>query len=127
MAESRRLSGVLIQGLLCAAALPGAGAAQDCSGKIDLHVLYAGKPGSAREGDFAALLRKHFRNVTIGGLAKFQPRSADGFDVIILDYPGKGFEAPRVRFPREYSRPTITIGVVGGLIGRRNSLKTGYL
>ena len=127
MAECRQLSGVLIQGLLCMAVLSGTGTAQDQSSKIDLRVLYAGKPGSTREQDFAALLREHFCNVTTGDLAKFEPRSADGFDVIILDYPGDGFDARRVRFPREYARPTVTVGIVGALICRRNGLKTGYL
>ena len=95
--------------------------------KIDLRILYSGHPGSTREKDFVVFLQKHFRAVEKGDLAKFDPNQAKGFDVIILDYSGDGFKAPRVRFPSGYSRPTVTVGVVGALICGFHQLKTGYL
>ena len=95
--------------------------------KIDLRILYSGHPGSTREKDFVVFLRKHFRAVETGDLAKFNPNQAKGFDVIILDYDGDGFKAPRVHFPSGYSRPTVTVGVVGAFICGSHRLKTGYL
>ncbi len=95
--------------------------------KIDLRILYAGHPGSAREKDFVTFLRDYFRIVQTGDLAKFKPLDAKDFDVVILDYDGDGFKAPTPYLPRTYTRATVTVGVVGALICDRVGLKTGYL
>ncbi len=95
--------------------------------KFPQRVLYAGKPGSAREADFVAFLRQHFRQVSTGTLAGFDAKQAADVDVILLDYDGDGFKAPRPRLPADYARPTVTIGVVGGLLCLPLKLKTGYL
>lgn len=97
------------------------------AGKIDLRLLYVGHPVSAREADFVGFLKSHFEEVTTGDLAKFGETDADGFDVVILDYDGDGFKAPRARLKRDYSRATVTVGVVGAFICNGRGLKTGYL
>jgi len=96
-------------------------------GKIDLRILYAGHPDSAREKDFVQFLKEHFVGVATGDLAGFKEKHAKGFDVIILDYDGDGSKAPRPRLSSEYTRPTVTVGVAGALICGSVSLKTGYL
>ncbi len=97
--------------------------------KIAMHILYAGHPGSAREKDFAEFLGKYFTQVQTGDLATFGDRSADGFDVAILDYDGDGmdaFHAPRPKLSQNYTHATVTVGVIGGLLGSQLRLKTGY-
>ena len=95
--------------------------------KIDLRILYAGHPGSAREQDFVTFLRDYFRIVHTGDLATFKPLDAKEFDVVIFDYDGDGFEAPKPSLPKSYRRATVTVGVVGAFICGRVGLKTGYL
>ncbi len=97
------------------------------SGKIDLRILYAGHPGSAREKDFVQFLREHFGEVETGDLKGFQKGQTAGFDVAILDYDGDGFKAPQPYLTEDYARPTVTVGVVGAFICGRSGLKTGYL
>jgi hypothetical protein len=97
--------------------------------KITMRILYAGHPGSAREKDFVEFLGKYFTQVQTGDLATFDDKSADGFDVAILDYDGDGVEAlhaPRPKLSQNYAHATVTVGVAGGLIGNQLRLKTGY-
>jgi len=94
--------------------------------KIAIRILYAGHPGSAREKDFVEFLVKNFTQVQTGDLATFNDKSADGFDVAILDYDGAPFKAPRPTLSQNYARATVTIGVPGALIGGQLRLKTGY-
>lgn len=106
---------------------PACDALEPPTNKIPLRVFYAGTPGSPREADFLAFLRQYFQQVTAGDMAKFEPRSAAGADVVLLDYDGDGFKAPRINLPDSYTRPTITLGVAGGLLCSNLRLKTGYL
>ncbi|MBN2132456.1 MAG: hypothetical protein JW741_23340 [Sedimentisphaerales bacterium] len=93
----------------------------------DLRILYAGHPGSEREGDFVRFLRQHFGTVETADLATFVESQSDGFDVTILDYDGDGFKAPHINISRQFSRPLVTVGVAGGLMCSQWGLKTGYL
>ena len=106
--------------------VPGNAETEEESKKSDLTILYAGHPDSAREKDFVQFLGKHFTEVKTGDLAKFTEEQAEGFDVVILDYDGDGFKAPRPRLSRQYTRSTITVGVVGGLFSSSMRLRTGY-
>jgi len=101
--------------------------AVDADADKDFRILYAGHPGSEREGDFIQFLRRHFGTVETGDLEKFAEAQCDGFDVTILDYDGEGFEAPRPRISEQFSRPLVTVGVPGGLMCSQWRLKTGYL
>jgi len=100
--------------------------------KIELRVLYAGHPGSAREKDFVAFLEKHFTKVVKGDLDTFKEKDAEDFDVVILDYSGLTVKGnaiimPELPFSRKYSRPTVTVGATGALVSDSLNLKTGYL
>jgi len=94
--------------------------------KADPRVLYVGNPGSAREKDYIAFLSPHFPQLKTADLAKFDPALAKDSDVVILDYDAE-FNAPRPKLPPDYSRATITVGVVGALISSDLGLKTGYM
>ncbi len=97
------------------------------SDKIDLRILYAGHPGSAREKDFVDFLTEHFKKVKTGDLRTFTGQNTAGSDVIILDYDGDGFKAPRPELSRNYARATVTVGVIGAFICGGLRLKPGYL
>jgi len=99
----------------------------DTAEKIDLRILYAGVPNTERAKDFTEFLAKHFLEVGTTDYKAFKEDQASGFDVVILDYDGVGFSAPRPSISREYSRATVTMGVPGAFICGSLSLKTGYL
>ncbi len=95
--------------------------------KVDLRILYISDPDSIRARDFVDFLSKHFTNVHMGDLKTFRETDSSGFDVTILDYDGDGFKAPKPRISRNFSRPVVTVGVIGAFICDSLSLKTGYL
>ena len=99
----------------------------DDAKKINLRILYAGHPDSKREKEFVQFLTGQFSKVETGDLTTFKETQAERFDVIILDYDGDGFNAPRPQLSVEYGRPTVTVGVAGAFICSSMSLKTGYL
>jgi hypothetical protein len=111
--------------------MPSAGARGQTDQKLNLSIFYAGHPGSAREADFLQFLNSHFTHVDSGDLAKFDGSQAAKGDVVLLDYDGEAIDVmqhgPRPALPGNYSRPTVTIGVVGGLICNQLRLKTGYM
>lgn len=91
----------------------------EASEKIDLRILYAGLPDTDRGKDFVDFLKTHFKRFeTIDRKAFHEDKTAE-FDVIILD--------ENIKISREYSRPTVTIGVSGSKICDSLALKTGYL
>jgi hypothetical protein len=92
-----------------------------------LHILYAGRPGSDREKDFVAFLKKYFEVVQTGNLQTFKEADTEGFDVTLLDWDWNATNGPRPRMSESFSRPLITLGVPGGFICSRGQLKTGYL
>lgn len=97
------------------------------SEKINLRILYVGHPQSEREKEYVHFLRSHFKEVSTGDLKTFKEHQTEGYNVIIMDYDGRCFDAPYPTLNIEYTRPTVTIAGVGGLIGSRLNLKTGYL
>jgi hypothetical protein len=92
-----------------------------------LRILYVGHPRSDREKDFVQFLGVHFATVKTADLTAFKEKDTEGFDVTILDYDGDGFKAPRPAISPGFSRPLVTVGVVGGLMCSQWRLKTGYL
>jgi len=99
----------------------------DTAEKINLRILYAGVPDTERAKDFTEFLAKHFEQVKTADYKAFKEDQAGGFDVVILDYDGVGFSAPRPNISRQYSRATVTMGVPGAFICSSLALKTGYL
>lgn len=92
-----------------------------------LRILYAGRPGSDREKDFVAFLKKYFETVQTGNLQTFKESDTQGFDVTLLDWNVNEFQGPKPVLSESFSRPMITLGVPGGLICSQWRLKTGYL
>jgi len=92
-----------------------------------LRILYAGRPGSDREKDFVGFLKKYFDVVGTGNLETFKETDTQGFDVTLLDWDWNELQGPRPTVSESFSRPVVTIGVPGGLIGRQWRLKTGYM
>ncbi len=99
----------------------------DTAEKINLRILYAGVPNTDRAKDFVDFLAEHFAQVETADYNTFKEEQSSGFDVVILDYDGVGFNAPRLNISRQYSCATITMGVPGAFICSSLSLKTGYL
>jgi hypothetical protein len=92
-----------------------------------LRILYVGHPDSDRQKDFVQFLGQHFSTVKTGDLRAFKEKDTDGFDVTLLDWDRNDLQGPRPTVSESFSRPVITIGVPGGLIGRQWRLKTGYM
>jgi hypothetical protein len=113
--------------LLAGARSQAQAAAQPEAQKSSLRILYAGHPGSDREKDFVAFLRKHFEVVQTGNLETFQEADTQGFDVTLLDWDWNQLRGPRPTVSESFSRPLVTLGVPGGLICGQWRLKTGYL
>jgi len=87
--------------------------------KIDLRILYVGQPDTERTKDFIEFLSKNFEKVGNIDKKTFNEHKTDEFDVIVID--------EIINISREYSRPTVTIGIAGTKIGDYLDLKTGYL
>jgi hypothetical protein len=113
----------------CAAMALSVGARAGTPRKIDLRVLYAGHPGSVREQDFFAFLSQHFSRVGPSDFAEFTLNSADGYDVVVMDYDGEGVGAFKTQLPtlaQTYSRPTVNLGIAGGMICGKLALKSRH-
>jgi hypothetical protein len=110
--------------------------------KVEIGVLYAGNPGSARAKDFVSFLGQHFTEVRETNFEKFQPAEAKGSDVVIFDwtsiYPrdkdGKvernlsGLHSPKPpRLSADFARPAILIGAAGGQLAQTRKLKIDWL
>jgi hypothetical protein len=109
---------------------PGGGAGPaDVNTQVNhgLRILYAGRPGSDREKDFVGFLKKHFDVVQTGNLETIRESDMQGFDVTLLDWDTNERSGPRPVVSENFSRPVMTLGVPGGMIGRQWRLKTGYL
>ena len=92
-----------------------------------LKILYAGRPGSDREKDFVSFLKQYFEVVRTGNLETFKEADTQGFDVTLLDWDINVFEGPCPALSESFSRPVITLGVHGSMLGSRWGLKTTYL
>jgi hypothetical protein len=110
--------------------------------RIELKVLYAGKPDSERMKDFASFLEKHFAKVSTSNYEAFTPEDANGFDAVILDWPsiyhrdanGKVVwdnksilvQPKPPQLDKSYARPTVLIGSVAGTIGNQQQLAINW-
>lgn len=112
--------------VLLLALAPAPSRAAGAPSKIALKIFYAGTPGSAREKDFVSFLKQYFAEVSTGDYGKFNAAYAKDSDVVILDYDGDGFKAPRINLGEDYRRATVTVGVAGGLLCGGLGLKSGY-
>jgi hypothetical protein len=131
------------RGLAAALVALGLGAlAAPAAETVNLKVLYAGNPGSARAKDFTAFLEKHFAKVTATDLGKFAEADTKDYDVVVIDwtsiYPRnesgkidnslrKMSMPPAVRLSPDYARPTVLIGAAGGQVAGGLQLKINWL
>jgi hypothetical protein len=96
----------------------GAAAAADPAGKINLRVLYAGRPGDARTTEFVAFLGQHFVKVGEASYSAFEPTMADGYDVVLFDAARERKAnslglPPKPKLPPDYNRASVLIGGAG--------------
>jgi hypothetical protein len=94
--------------------------------KSKLRILYAGRPGSDREKDFVAFLKRYFETVRTGNLETFKEADTQGFDVTLLDWDWNVIRGPYPKVSSGFCRPVITLGVRGGLICLNWRLKTAH-
>jgi hypothetical protein len=86
-------------------------AADDPVGKINLRVLFAGKPGDARSKAFVGFLEEHFTKVGQASYSDFQPAMADQYDVVVFDSPASQGAAPKL--PANFNRASVLISGAG--------------
>ncbi|WP_165227325.1 hypothetical protein [Aquisphaera insulae] len=131
----------LARGLLILILFPMIASQASADDPFAIRVVYAGNPGSDREKDFAAFLRQTFREVKTVDYRTFEPKMADGFDVVIFDWTslyrtdasGKldpnppSLPNPAVpKLPDDYARPTILIGGAGQRVIKSRKLKIDW-
>ena len=134
--------GVCVLGALALLFMPGQAQSQTApqagapQAKIAAKILYTcnynGNIGSARQKEFVDLLKTYFTEVGTADVTKFQARDADGYDVVIIDAEANGdaasaLDVPNLTLPDDFSKPTVTVGVMGGLFTSSRGLLTGYL
>ncbi len=132
----RRMIVLMVAGLVLSALLflvPRTAPCQTLPGpKIDAKILYAGNVGTARQKEFVEFLRTYFTQVDTADITKFQARDAAKCDILLIDAEAKAggadaLDVPPLTLPDTFSKPTVTIGVMGGLFCANRRLKTGYL
>jgi hypothetical protein len=131
------LIGAFLVGALLLLLLPQPAQSQTApQAKITAKILYAcnynGNVSSARAKEFVDLLKTYFTDVGTVDVTKLQARDADAYDVLLVDAEAKGdgasaLDVPNLTLPDNFSKPTVTIGVMGGLFTSRRGLLTGYL
>ena len=110
--------------------------------KIQLKVLYAGKPNDTRTKDFVSFLQQHFVRVGEVDYEKFKADEAKDFDVVLFDWPSiyprdkDGKIAPKItsmnsphvpRLSTDFDRPAVLIGAAGGDLAGPRRLKIDWL
>ena len=132
----RRIGAIVCWLAACGVATAGPG---DQPGQ--LKVLYAGNPGSDRERDYVGFLKGTFGRVDAVDYRTFRDETAEGHDVVILDWTsiqardaaGRVLDDFKMNYPKPtpslsegYSRPTILIGGSGERAVRKLRLKIDW-
>jgi hypothetical protein len=89
---------------------------------VNLRILYAGEPGSAREKAFLEFLAPLFSNVDAIHVAKLDQRTAEPYDVIVADWKGvytggyyvDGVDTMPARLSLDFDRPLVMVGAMAG-------------
>lgn len=102
-----------------AAALLGAIGALRAADLNKLKVLYIGEPGTPRAQHFTGFVGKNVGQIEAASRKDFKPADADGFDVVLLDWPqsNSAREERSGRSPlgerAAWSKPTVLLGSAG--------------
>jgi hypothetical protein len=97
----------------------GSGHVAQAGEKSDLRVLYVGTPSSPRGEAYIKFLAAHFRRAEAADRDGFDPEKANGFDVVLLDWPQSEREAKQPFGPRDsWAKPTVLLGSAGLLLAR---------
>ena len=96
-------------------------------------VLYAGSPDGFREKVYVEFLGEWFAEVGVISLSDLDAKAAEPYDVVIADwrswYGNDGYSKERVyhrtTLSRDFSKPVVMIGAVGGKLARKS--KIGWL
>jgi hypothetical protein len=105
--------------IFLAAALPLSSSAGEPERKVNLAVLYLGNPDTPRGRAYADFLGKHFRKVEIAERKGFDPKRAEPFDVVVLDWSqNERPEKPMSPLgPKNtWGKPTVLLGSAGLLL-----------
>jgi hypothetical protein len=87
--------------------------------RSDLRVLYVGPAASPRGQAYAKFLGEQFRHAATAERDGFDPRRADAFDVVLLDWSQDERDAAPPLGPKEkWSRPTVLLGSAGLLMAQ---------
>lgn len=90
-------------------------------GLAQLKVLYVGEPStSSRARQYVAFLEKNFQRTESATRRGFDPKAANDFDVVLLDWPQSGtsteqeWKQPSPLGAREvWRKPTVLLGSAG--------------
>lgn len=109
----------LLLASLVALSLPAVGTTAE-PGRSKLRVLYVGSASTPRGQAYVALLRQHFTQADGVERVGFEPKQAEPFDVVVLDWSQQ--DRPREPMspfgPREsWNKPTVLLGSAGLLLG----------
>ena len=102
-------------------ALPAGSTAGEPEKKVGLSVLYVGNASSPRGKAYADFLGKHFRAVETAERKGFDPKRAETFDVVVLDWSQQDRpEKPASPLgPKDaWSKPTVLLGSAGLLLAQ---------
>lgn len=88
--------------------------------KYPRQVLFVGNEGTPRTEAFIELLKKHFAEVSVADRKDFDPATAAGTDVVLLDWSQQDTMPPRSVSPlgsrEDWSKPTVLLGSAGHLL-----------
>jgi len=106
----------LLASLLLAMLVPpvSASASKDLG---EIRVLYVGIPQSDRARDFQEFLQPNLAAIGVASRHTFRPAEAEGYDVVLLDWPQEGELRDQKGHPfgplHEWRRPTVLLGSAG--------------
>ncbi|MHC4989493.1 MAG: hypothetical protein ACYTGC_00805 [Planctomycetota bacterium] len=115
------MSTLAIGSLCLSLAAPVVGLSPD--DRIDLDVLYVGNAKTDRAEAFRAFLAARFSSAGVAERETFDPASADGWDVVLLDWSQKDVDITRMDALKSplgdrdaWAHPTVLLGSAGLLI-----------
>jgi hypothetical protein len=89
-----------------------------------LRILYAGKLDHPRAAEFMDFLKTRFQSVKAVPFEKLSTQAAADSDVVVVDLPNTDLSTVRyIDLPKDFTRPTVLVGVNGSRLGGKYTLK----